>query len=75
MTTVLFYGNMAEKALIVAVSGYPEFYNISSSDYHNLFLKKKSLERNISVTEYNCRYFITSQKHVSRPSRSSLRFF
>ncbi len=42
MTTVLFDGNMVDEALIVAVSGYPELYNITSSDYHNLFLKKRA---------------------------------
>ncbi len=72
MQTVLFDGNMVEAVLIV--SGYPELYNISSSDYHNLFLKKRAW-REIYVTEYNCRYCITSQKRVSRPSCSTLCFF
>ncbi len=50
----LFYltATCQEEALIVA--GYPELYNISSSDYHNLFLKKRawreiSLSMNIIV--------------------------
>ncbi len=72
MQTVLFDGNMVEAVLIV--SGYPELYNISSSDYHNLFLKKELGEKYMSLNIIVV-IAITSQKRVSRPSCSTLCFF
>ncbi len=77
MAIFLFDGNMAEEALIMAESGYPELYNISSSDYHNLFLKKKKKKKKKRKEpgDKYFRYCITSQKRISRPLRSVLHFF